>query len=258
MSSKDYLLNNCIHTLFVNYFFLKILLKFLAKGGKLAILGVIAVLSAIGGIIKAFFSLFSGKPRSEHQMTTLIEELEPEPEPKAAFIDKVKELADKGRARDAIVLIRSEKRGKIEDVELAKLYYNLLNDTHQIPEMLKHSKGYIDLLTKKGRTPDAYEVYRECLVTDSKFTPSPLSLFNFTQWLAKGGETKQAMRACVQFTRAYPDHAVIPDVYFLLAKLFNEKLNDKIKAQKTIHWMIKKFPEHKQTSTARSYLEAIG
>ena len=235
---------------------LKILLKFLAKGGKLAIVGVMVAVSAIIGVIKAFFSLFTGKSRSEDRINPTI--AEPEPDPKPMFIDKVEKLVAEGRGRDAIVLIRSEKRGEIKDLKLAKIYYTLLKDTHQIPELLKHSKSYIDLLVSKKRNADAYGVYEECLSCDAKFAPNPLSLYNLAQWLAKEGETKKSMRACIHFTKVYPNHAFNPDAYFLLAKMFNEKLNDKNKAQKTIRFMIKKFPKHKQTPTARNYLAEMG
>ena len=140
---------------------------------------------------------------------------------------------------------------------MAKLYYDLLKKHRKYRELLPHAKVYIDLLMDRSHNSAAREIYTECLAHDAKFAPKPDSLFKIAQNFAQLGDNKQAMNACLILTKTYPEHSVIPEVYFFMAKVLNEKLNNKIKAKKIISWSMKKYPDHRTTPTARRYLAAI-
>jgi DNA-binding transcriptional regulator YiaG len=51
----------------------------------------------------------------------------------------VEGLRSDGRIGDAIILIRNETRGKIDDLNLYRIYYDLLQKHQQIPELLHHA-----------------------------------------------------------------------------------------------------------------------
>ena len=229
------------------------LFKILAKGGKAVFIALIALLSAIWGAIKAFFG---ARPKTQH--TAVIPSCPTQPAvPKKSMADKAAGLIADGREEDALILIRAGTRGKIEDVALARIYYNLLKNSQQISDLLIHAQTYLDLLAAKSKKNAACEVYSECLALNSKFRPTPGSLSKITQWLAGRGKSKEALQACVQFSRAYPDNSEIPTVYFLMAKLFNEKLNNKVKARKILQWLAKNFPDNINTLMAKEYLAVI-
>jgi len=217
--------------------------KMLAKGGKAVFLGILAVLSAIWAIVK---SIFKRRPETtETSAGTPPAQLQQPAAPKKSMAVRAAELVEEGRAEDALAFIRAGTRGKIEDLELAGIYYDLLKSSQQISDLIIHAKTYLDLLAEEGEKQTACEIYGECLSLDAKFRPNADGLSKLAQWLAGRGQSKQARQACVQFSRAYPDHPDIPTVYFLMAKLFNEKLNNKVKAKKIVQWLVKNFPDNK-------------
>ncbi len=74
------------------------------------------------------------------------------------------------------------------------------------------------------------------------------------------GYIKNAARERIDsdgLTKTCPDHAVIPEVYFFMARVLNEKMQNKIKAKQIISWVIKKYPGHKSASMAERYLAAL-
>lgn len=229
--------------------------KMLAKGGKAVFIAILAVLSAIWAIIKSIFKRRPEKAESAPGITPA--QLQQPAAPKKSMADRAAELVADGREEDALAFIRAGTRGKIEDLELAGIYYDLLKSSQQISDLLIHAKTYLDLLAAESEKQTACEVYDECLGLDSKFRPNADGLSKLAQWQAGRGQSKAAMQACVQFSRAYPDHPDIPTVYFLMAKLFNEKLNDAVKAKKIVQWLVKNFPDNKQTLMAKKYLAVI-
>lgn len=229
--------------------------KMLAKGGKAVFLAILAVLSAIWAIVK---SIFKRRPEpAESAPGVPPAQLQQPAAPKKTMAARAAELVEAGRQEDALVFIRAETRGKFEDLALAGIYYDLLKSSQQISDLMTHAKSYLDLLAAEGEKQTACEIYSECLARDAKFQPNADGLSKLAQWLAGRGQSKAAMQACVQFSKAYPDHPDIPTVYFLMAKLFNEKLNDAVKAKKIVQWLVKNFPDSKHTQMAKKYLAVI-
>ncbi|CAD7845095.1 MAG: hypothetical protein [Olavius algarvensis Delta 4 endosymbiont] len=229
--------------------------KMLAKGGKAVFIAILAVLSAIWAILK---SIFKRRPESAETAPGMPPaQLQLPAAPKKSMAVRAAELVEDGREEDALAFIRAGTRGKIEDLELAGIYYDLLKNSQQVSDLLIHARTYLDLLAEEGEKLTACEIYSECLSLDAKFRPNADGLSKLAQWLAGRGQSKVAMQACVQFSRAYPEHPDIPTVYFLMAKLFNEKLNDTVKAKKVVQWLVKNFPDSKQTLMAKKYLAVI-
>jgi len=229
--------------------------KMLAKGGKAVFLAILAVLSAIWAIVKSIFKRRSEPAESAPGSPPA--QLQPPAAPKKTTAVRAAELVEEDRTEDALAFIRAETRGKFEDPELAGIYYDLLKNSQQISDLMIHAKTYLDLLAAEGEKQTACDLYSECLTHDAKFQPNADGLSKVAQWLAAKGQSKAAMQACVQFSRAYPEHPDIPTIYFLMAKLFNEKLNDTVKAKKIVQWLVKNFPDSKHTQMAKKYLAVI-
>ena len=230
------------------------LLKFILKGGKVVILAILGFLSAVFGALKA---LFRGKPKNKTAGPDPAHVVKSPKESEGALLDRIDTLVDQNRAEDAIILIQAETRGNINDMDLAATYYRLLKDSGRMNEMLNQGKVYLDLLVEEGQKARAREVYKECLSHDTKFAPKPHTLYKIAEWFSGSGETKLAMNACIYLTKTHPNHAVIPEACFLMAKIFNERLNNKLKARKVIQWLIKKFPDHERTTMAKKYLAVL-
>ncbi len=238
------------------------LLKYLAKGGKFVLMALFGILSAIWGALKAVFRV---KTKASTDASGSAVPLPEEPASvsdsvsQASLFERVERLMEQKRTEDAFVLIKAETRGiQITDLKLAKIYHSLLTEHRHIPDLLKHAKVYIDLLIDNTQKASAFNVYLGCIDHDARFAPNPDSYFVIAQFLARKKSAKSAMNACLHLAKTYPDHAVLPEVYFFMAKLLNEHLNNKIKAKKIITWLTQKYPKHKSTTMAQRYLVVIG
>ena len=224
--------------------------KFLAKAGKGIIVALIALLSAAWAKFKSFFS-----SQPEETPPVIVAQVENKGNNShQAFLDRLEGLRSDGRIEDAIILIRNESRGKIDDLDLSRIYYDLLQKHQQIPELLHHAVTHLDLLSKKKINTEACEVYKECISHSSSFTPDPKITFQITQFLAQTGKAKEAYKASVHFTRVHPNHALIPEAYFCIAKILNENLNKKEQSKKIMTWLVKKFPDHENSPDMKNYL----
>ncbi|NQT70746.1 MAG: hypothetical protein HQ552_14355 [Desulfobacteraceae bacterium] len=178
-------------------------------------------------------------------------------DPEEALLNRINALRLDGRTDDAIILIKNEARGKISNLDISRICSDLLKENQQIPEWLIHSVTHLDLLSKENKKSQAYEVYKECIEHNANFTPNPKTLFEITQFLAQSGKAQDAYNACVHFTKVHPKHALIPEVYFFIAKILNEKLNNKARARKVMTWLIKKFSKHDHAPEMRKYLATM-
>lgn len=229
------------------------LFKFLAKAGKAIIVAIIAFFSVFWAKIK---SLFSEKSEDTAQVVTAQVEDEPQ-DPEEALLNRIDTLRLDGRTEDAIILIKNETQGKISNLDISRIYSDLLKENKQIPEWLIHSVTHLDLLSKENQKSQACEVYKECIGHNSGFTPNPKTLFEITQFLAQSGKAQDAYNAGVHFTKVHPKHALIAEVYFFIAKILNERLNNKARARKVMTLLIKKFPKHDHAPEMRKYLETM-
>ena len=236
-------------------------LELLAKGRYYILMIVLFGLSFVWASVRGVFrkkSETQNQPGEAPMSLPAVKLTLPEISSNPFLESKVKQLIEDGESNDALLLLKTKLEGKkIESLELAKLYYDLLKEHRKFKELIPHAKVYIDLLMDQSLKSAAREIYMECLAHDAKFAPKPDSFFKIAQNFAQLGDNKQAMNACLSLTKTYPEHAVIPEVYFFMAKVLNEKLNNKIKAKKIINWSMKKYPDHRTTPTARRYLAAI-
>jgi len=251
------------------------LFKFLAKSGKAIIVAIIAFLSVFWAKIK---SLFSEKSKDTAQVVTaqvedtaqvvtsqvedtaqvVTAQVEDEPQdPEEALLNRIDTLRLDGRTKDAIKLIKNETQGKISNLDISRIYSDLLKENKQIPEWLIHSVTHLDLLSKENQKSQAYEVYKECIGHNSGFTPNPKTLLEITKFMAQSGKAQDAYNAGVHFTKVHPKHALIAEVYFFIAKILNERLNNKARARKVMTLLIKKFPKHDHAAEMRKYLETM-
>lgn len=177
--------------------------------------------------------------------------------PHQALLSEVEILLKEGEYDRAVTLIRENGGEEIADLQLAEKYYKLLKLTKAHPDQLKHSKRYLDLLAAAGRKAEAREVIMECLRIDKNYTPRPDTLFKMGKWLAGEKDPKLAMHLLVKFTRTYPDHPTLPDVYFLFAKLLHTRMNNHGKAKEVLEMLVKKYGDHPIGVNAGNYIRQM-
>jgi tetratricopeptide (TPR) repeat protein len=174
-----------------------------------------------------------------------------------AILNHIEILIKDGRAEDAVMLLRDRMRGRAPDRLLAERYYNLLKITQRIPELLKHSVSYLDLLSAENEKATACKVYKECLSHDPEFSPDPEALFKIAVWCMEDGGAKLGMNSLVQFIRTNPQHAMAPKAHFVLARNLHEKFHNPAKAEQVLQGLIQRYPDHDLAAHAGQYLERI-
>ena len=166
-------------------------------------------------------------------------------------------LVREGRVDDAIILIKSETKGGISNLDLAERYYNLLKIKEKIPDQLEHGKVYLDLLMKTNQMDKICEVYSECISKNVGFKLTPSTVLKVASCLNQTGKPKESVDAYNRFIKGNPKDPSIPKAYFLASNIINEKLNNPRKAVTILNGLIKKYPEHEIIPHVKKYLGHI-
>lgn len=174
-------------------------------------------------------------------------------DPHAVLLGEVDMLIKEGKIDEAIALVKGDSEGGITDLKLAGKYYNLLKFKKAWPELLEHAVVFLDLLADDNRKEEATKVYIECLKLKKDFLPHPDALFKVGKWLAWEKEPKLGFNLLVRFTKAYPDHPLLPEVYFFLGKFLHTRMKDTEKARQVLALVVKKFADHPAAVSAEKY-----
>jgi tetratricopeptide (TPR) repeat protein len=177
--------------------------------------------------------------------------------PHAMLLGEVDMLVKEGKLDEAIALVSEDTGGEISDLKLAAKYYNLLKFRKAREELLEYGVLYLDLLADNNKKDEAAGVYRECLGVDKSFTPRPDTLFKMGKWLAWDKEPKLALSLLIKFTKTYPDHPLLPEVYFFLAKFLHTRMKEQEKARQVLTHLIKKFSGHPAAESAEKYARQL-
>lgn len=177
--------------------------------------------------------------------------------PHDALLGEVDILVKDGKYDQAIAVIREDTGGEITNLRLAEKYYNLLKFTKAHQELLEHGRLYLDLLTDENSKDKVAAVYLDCLRIDKGFTPRPDALFKMGKWLAWGKDPKLALNMLAKFTKAYPDHPLLPEVYFFLAKFLHTRMNNQAKARQILDLLMRKYTGHPVAVSAEKYVQQL-
>ncbi len=172
-------------------------------------------------------------------------------------IDRTETLIRAGRTDDAQWVMENWLRTKGPDKTVSERYYNLLKVTRKTPEMLSHAKAYLNILVEADKKDAACTVYKECISCDPGFAPSPEALFKVGQWQMDAGDPKSGAEALVRFLKTNKEHRLAPNACFVLARGFNEKMNNSARAEKLLKAIIQNLPYHDLAIHAQRYLDEM-
>ena len=178
-------------------------------------------------------------------------------DPGERIVNRADMLIKDGKMDEAIAYIKDETGGEISDVNIAERYYKLLKLKQQVPEMLEHGKGYLDLLTKEKQWDKVCQVYGDCSEMDKDFSPGSSTLFKIGGLLNERNNPKGAIDAYSRFVKADPQNPLTPKAYFLSAGIMNEKLKLPQKAAQILRGVIKKYPDSDIVPHVENYLKKV-
>ena len=165
-------------------------------------------------------------------------------------------LVQKGRYDDALVLIKSETHGKIDNLELSEHYLKLLQLTGKMDETLAYANKHLNLLIKNNRKQKAIEVFEKIVAKGSTVT-DPNDLFTLAGWFKDRLDHKKSFSCYADYIKLYKGHKHIPEAYFELAQIMYEQGKNNAKAEKILKGMIQSFPDHHLVPEVQAYLTAM-
>jgi len=180
-------------------------------------------------------------------------------DPQQEIIDQAEMLTKDGKLDEALDYLREMTAvGGVVSVVLLERFYRLLQLKKEVPEMLEQGGELIHKLVCENDLKKAGQVYVECASKSKEFQPAAYDLLKLGSWFQESGQTKAAANALNKLIKYYPDDPFAPKAYFQLAQIYNEKLNDAVKAKKIIAVLKKRYPDHDILPFAERYLAGLG
>ena len=167
-------------------------------------------------------------------------------------------LTREGKLDEAIAYIKeaTSEQG-ITSIVLMERYYNLLKLKKQTQDMVSLGKDFFHKLIKANEKEKACRIFIDCATADKLFKPTSQDLVKIGSWLKQANKTEASINAYSRLIKFYPDNRLVPKTYFILAQIYNEKMENKPQAKKIINILLKKYPGHDIVSHTKSYLRKI-
>jgi tetratricopeptide (TPR) repeat protein len=173
------------------------------------------------------------------------------------LLTRVDIFIKEGKIDDAIALIKGEASGEISNLDLAERYFNLLKIKQFVPDMLKHARRYLELLTEAKDKTRLRDVYSTCVAADPGFTPGAAAVFKIAGCFNDAGNPKDAIQVYNRFIKAYPKDPMIPKACFLAASIINEKLKNPGRAMGLLKNVLRAYPNHDLVPHIQKYLKQV-
>lgn len=155
----------------------------------------------------------------------------------------------------AVELAYEQQRLNPYDPAIQDRYHKLLLLADKKERALAHGQRYLRLLVRLARNGEALELLLRLRELDPDFLPdSPELRLPLATAAFERGDTDPTVVALVRsFDRYHPHHPDVPAVYFLSARLMNERLGNHDAASAVLRAVRQKFPEHPLTPTVERY-----
>lgn len=126
-------------------------------------------------------------------------------------------------------------------------------------ETLIDNAGYLLAgLIDANRLREATEVYIDITAVDPELRPGREGDFEpLLNMLVQRGEYRRAVRMVNGFHKAFPNSELTPPLYFEVARLFSEQLDQPARVRQIADYLGKAFPDHPATERARALRDAV-
>ncbi len=136
---------------------------------------------------------------------------------------------------------------------------------HQILKLADDGDSLIDNaghllagLIDANRLREATEVYIDITAVDPDLRPGREGDFEpLLNMLVQRGEYRRAVRMVNGFHKAFPDSELTPPLYFEIARLFSEQLDQPAKVRQIADYLSTAFPDHPATQRACALRDAV-
>lgn len=150
------------------------------------------------------------------------------------------------------------KTDEAQDLRKLGLQFQALMAQADKSKGLELGRRYLQLLLKARNDADAVKVFKECVSADPAFRLAQAEeVLPIAKAARAAGDPQTAVAALRGFDKAYPGHALIPDVFVFSAKLMAEDLRNAEIARKILEHVLLKYPGHYLAPEAKRYLQSM-
>lgn len=146
-----------------------------------------------------------------------------------------------------------------DDMELHQYYHRLLMLLDDDSALINHAHYFVEMAQRQQTLSRAVAVVLDVQKRAPAFqienTQTALELARLMQMQ---GQHRAAVRLFHNLHKTRPDDPYLPDAYFLVAKIFFERLNEVDKAKALLAFLLKKYPQAKQRHEWLQLRESIG
>ncbi|MFO7570595.1 MAG: hypothetical protein R6W75_12435 [Smithellaceae bacterium] len=182
----------------------------------------------------------------------------PDDSGKSELLNRINIMIKDGEHDTAIALIEEQAAGGDLDPIVADRYYSLLKLKQKNEDIKAFGRYYMRMLIKNGAKDKISEVFLTCRQLDDQFLIDDAdALFVAAKVVNEGKHYPEAMSAFLTLIEKHPEHPMIPNAYFFVARLLNEQWNASERAMKIIEHLMTKYPFHENASFVRAYVRQI-
>jgi len=145
-----------------------------------------------------------------------------------------------------------------EDMSLQRRLYTYLISTDQTDRLKKYLPSYFSALIDADAIGDATKLYLDSVQRGQPFIPRrPSDFLPLMRELRRRRMGKEAAKIANGFHKRFPDSPEIPRVYFEMAQVFSDDLQRDDLAEKTLLYLLKRFPRDPLIPKVKEYLSFI-
>lgn len=171
---------------------------------------------------------------------------------------RIAALIAAGQLPEAIDIAYEEQRVHHDDVVAQERYHKLLRLARRTDRLLPHASRLIALLLQRQMADRALAALRRCRELDADFRPPEASLeFALAEAAHRQHESRLALELMRAFDKRHPGHPLIPEVYFLSARILCEEFRQDATAEKIFASIIRRYPQHPCASRAEEYRQTL-
>lgn len=179
------------------------------------------------------------------------------PEPPAAppeptTDERVRALVKAERYEEAAELLRAEVVARPTSLSWWERYYRVLRRLDEDAPLLAASKGFVTALLRAGEEQRALEVLHGALNRDPAFRPAqPDQVFRLARIARREGRPGLAWRIMNGFAQRCPEHADVPKVLLLSARIAGEDFRRTDEALRLLAAFQESYGDHPLAGEAR-------
>ena len=171
---------------------------------------------------------------------------------------QIAELIAAGEMSRAIDIAYEEQRVHHEDVTAQERYHKLLHLAGRKDRLLPHANRLIPLLLQRQMASRAIAAWRRCHELDADFRlHEPGVELALAEAAHKLRENQLALDLMRAFDKRHPRHPLIPEVYFLSARILCEEFRQDAMAEKIFSAIATRYPQHPCAEKAAEYRRTL-